>query len=60
MDSQQEQQQQMIMLAAIGDLEVTRRQLIMELQARDERIKDLEVKLAEYEGLSALEPTMAE
>lgn len=54
------EQAQMVMLAAIGDLEVTRRQLIMELQARDERITELEVKLAEYEGLSALEPTMAE
>jgi hypothetical protein len=37
--------QQEIMLAAIGDLEVTRRALIMEIQARDERIKELEEKL---------------
>lgn len=40
---------QEIMLAAIGDLEVTRRQLILEIQARDERIAELEAKLAEYE-----------
>jgi hypothetical protein len=39
--------QQEVMLAAIGDLEVTRRQLIMEIQARDERIAELEAKLAE-------------
>jgi len=37
--------QQEIMLASIGDLEVTRRQLIMEIQARDERIKELEAQL---------------
>ena len=37
--------QQEIMLAAIGDLEVTRRALIMEIQARDEYIKELEGKL---------------
>jgi hypothetical protein len=37
--------QQEIMLAAIGDLEVTRRQLIMEIQARDEYIQELEGKL---------------
>jgi len=37
--------QQEIMLASIGDLEVTRRQLIMEIQARDERIKELEEQL---------------
>ena len=36
---------QEVMLAAIGDLEVTRRQLIMEIQARDERIAELEEKL---------------
>jgi hypothetical protein len=41
--------QQEIMLAAIGDLEVTRRQLIMEIQARDQRIAELEAKLALYE-----------
>jgi len=41
--------QQEIMLASIGDLEVTRRQLIMEIQARDERIAELEEKLALYE-----------
>jgi len=41
--------QQEIMLAAIGDLEVTRRALIMEIQARDERITELEAKLAAYE-----------
>ena len=34
-----------VMLAAIGDLEVTRRALIMEIQARDERIKELEAQL---------------
>lgn len=34
-----------VMLAAIGDLEVTRRALIMEIQARDEYIKELEEKL---------------
>jgi len=37
--------QQEIMLAAIGDLEVTRRALIMEIQARDELIKEYEEKL---------------
>ena len=37
--------QQEITLAAIGDLEVTRRALIMEIQARDEYIKELEDKL---------------
>jgi len=37
--------QQTIMLASIGDLEVTRRQLILEIQARDERIKELEEQL---------------
>jgi len=41
--------QQEIMLAAIGDLEVTRRALIMEIQARDERIAELEERLAVYE-----------
>lgn len=41
--------QQTIILASIGDLEVTRRQLIMEIQARDERIAELEAKLAVYE-----------
>jgi len=38
-----------VMLAAIGDLEVTRRALIMEIQARDARIVELEAKLAVYE-----------
>ena len=42
--------QQEIMLAAIGDLEVTRRQLIMEIQARDERIAELEAELADRAG----------
>ena len=37
--------QQEITLAAIGDLEVTRRALIMEIQARDEYIKELEGRL---------------
>jgi hypothetical protein len=37
--------QQEIMLAAIGDLEVTRRALIMEIQARDARIAELEEQL---------------
>ena len=41
--------QQEIMLAAIGDLEVTRRALIMEINARDERIAELEERLAVYE-----------
>ena len=41
--------QQEIMLAAIGDLEVTRRALIMEIQARDARIEELEERLAAYE-----------
>ena len=36
---------QTITLAAIGDLEVTRRALILEIQARDEYIKDLEGRL---------------
>ena len=40
---------QTITLAAIGDLEVTRRALIMEIQARDQRIEELEAKLALYE-----------
>ena len=44
--------QQEIMLASIGDLEVTRRQLIMEIQARDERIKELEAQL----GISQEKP----
>jgi len=44
-----------VMLAAIGDLEVTRRALIMEIQARDERIAELEEKLAVYESA---EPTV--
>jgi hypothetical protein len=34
-----------VMLAAIGDLEVTRRALIMEIQARDAYIKELEGRL---------------
>jgi hypothetical protein len=33
-----------VMLAAIGDLEVTRRALIMEIQARDEIIAELRAK----------------
>jgi len=37
--------QQTIILASIGDLEVTRRTLILEIQARDEYIKDLEGRL---------------
>lgn len=41
--------QQELTLAAIGDLEVTRRALIMEIQARDERIAELEARLAEFE-----------
>jgi len=36
--------QQEIMLASIGDLEVTRRALIMEIQARDEIIAELRAK----------------
>jgi tetrahydromethanopterin S-methyltransferase subunit B len=44
-----EMDQQTIMLASIGDLEVNRRMLILELQARDERIAELEEKLARYE-----------
>ena len=40
--------EQEIILATIGDLEVTRRQLIMEIQARDERIAELEAQLAEF------------
>ena len=44
--------QQEIMLASIGDLEVTRRQLIMEIQARDERIAELEAQL----GISQEKP----
>jgi nitrate reductase NapAB chaperone NapD len=42
--------QQEIMLAAIGDLEVTRRALIMEIQARDERIAELEAEVASLGG----------
>jgi hypothetical protein len=37
--------QQEIILATIGDLEVSRRQLIMEIQARDRYIAELEEKL---------------
>ena len=37
--------QQEIILATIGDLEISRRQLIMEIQARDKYIKELEEKL---------------
>jgi hypothetical protein len=37
--------QQEIILATIGDLEISRRQLIMEIQARDTYIKELEEKL---------------
>ena len=52
--------QQEIMLASIGDLEVTRRALIMEIQARDERIKELEEQLgirqAESNGSGILVP----
>ena len=33
--------QQTMMLATIGDLELTRRQLLMEIEARDKRIKEL-------------------
>jgi len=39
-----------VMLAAIGDLEVTRRALIMEIQARDARIAELEAQLAESQN----------
>jgi len=42
--------QQEIMLAAIGDLEVTRRALIMEINARDERIAELEAEVASLGG----------
>jgi hypothetical protein len=38
------------MLAAIGDLEVTRRALIMEIQARDERIAELEAEVESLGG----------
>jgi len=38
-----------VMLAAIGDLEVTRRALIMEIEARDQVIAELQEKLAVYE-----------
>jgi hypothetical protein len=41
--------QQTIILASIGDLEVTRRTLILEIQARDEVIADLKQRLAVYE-----------
>jgi hypothetical protein len=41
----EQDQQQMVMLAAIGDLEVTRRSLIMEIQARDAKIEELELEL---------------
>jgi len=44
-DRMTQMDQQTIMLAAIGDLEVTRRSLIMEIQARDEYIKGLEERL---------------
>lgn len=47
MNGQAQSQQQMIMLAAIGDLEVTRRQLILEIQARDARIAELEERYEE-------------
>lgn len=40
-----EEIQQMVMLAAIGDLEVTRRQLVMEIQAREKRIEELELEI---------------
>lgn len=36
--------QQEVILATIGDLEVSRRQLIMEIQARDEIIAELRAK----------------
>jgi hypothetical protein len=42
--------QQTLILAAIGDLEITRRQLILEIQARDERIQELEQLLKEADG----------
>jgi hypothetical protein len=37
--------QQEIILATIGDLEISRRQLIMEIQSRDKYIAELEEKL---------------
>jgi len=37
--------EQEVILATIGDLEISRRQLIMEIQKRDEYIKELEEKL---------------
>ena len=42
---------QAVVLAAIGDLEVTRRTLIMEIQARDARIAELEARVEELEAL---------
>lgn len=44
----EQEQQQTLVFAAIGDLEVTRRQLILEVQKRDERIAELEAELAEF------------
>jgi hypothetical protein len=41
--------QQLLTLTIIGDLEVSRRQLVIELQVRDERIAELEQRLAEAE-----------
>jgi hypothetical protein len=49
MNGQEQAQQQMVMLAAIGDLEIARRQLIMEIQARDARIAELERELMNRE-----------
>lgn len=40
---------QTLALAAIGDLEVTRRGLIMEIQERDKQIAELQKRLAQYE-----------
>jgi hypothetical protein len=42
---------QTVILAAIGDLEVTRRQLIMEIQARDQKIAELEAEVEELGGV---------
>ena len=42
--------QQEVILATIGDLEISRRQLIMEVQARDQRIAELEAQIAELTG----------
>jgi len=42
--------QQTIIFASIGDLEVTRRTLMIEIQARDQKIAELEAELRELKG----------